>query len=187
MIWDFIKRKILRLSRDRWNHQYRSGQWSGLHGEDDRFAAVTRMLEQFNGKPAILEIGCGDAVLFQKLPPTAYSVFDGVDISDVAIQAARRFEKPHVTFTNGDMQVFTPRRQYDFIVFNESLYYARSPAATLKRYIPFLTRKGSFIVTAVANKYTISFWPALSQDFTIEQDEAVIREHRWDVRQLKAN
>ena len=64
MIWNFIKRKILRLSRDRWNYQYSKALWNGLHNEHHRFDAVRAMMQDIHAKPAMLEIGCRNAIFF---------------------------------------------------------------------------------------------------------------------------
>lgn len=184
-ILSFIKRKILRLSRDRWNYQYARGQWEGLKAEEDRFRAVIRMIGQLGNRPHILEIGCGDAVLLRKMPPDSFASFTGADISDVAIASARKLEREGVRFMTADMKTFHPPGTYDLIIFNESLYYTQQTVALLQRYEPFLNKGGSFIVTAVRNKYTRDFWPPLERACrTGLTDEVTNGEHLWRICQL---
>lgn len=182
----FIKRKVLRLSRDRWNHQYDAGRWQGLHSEDDRFRAVIGMLAAHEKTPAILEIGCGDAVLFRKMPAGSYARFTGVDISDVAIETAKAWEQDGVSFEAGDMKVYRPGATYDAIVFNESLYYCKEPVRLLKRYEAWLAPGGYFIVTAVDNKYTADFWPPIMAAYQVVRSEEVKKNaFLWRVRELR--
>ena len=182
----FTKRKVLRISRDRWNYQYNAGRWEGLHREDDRFREVIKMLHAFKAKPSILEIGCGDAILFRKLPAESYSAFTGMDISDVAITAAKQYEQENVCFDAGDMKTYEPAGKFDVIIFNESLYYAKEPVQVLKRYIPYLEEGGHFIVTAIDNKYTAGFWPPIEAAFGIVHTAEVRKdEFLWRIRELK--
>lgn len=184
-ILSFVKRKILRLSRDRWNYQYARGQWEGLKQEEDRFQAVIRIMRQLHPHPQILEIGCGDAVLLRKMQPDTFASFTGVDISDVAIAAAKSLERDGTRFRAADMNTYQPDDRFDLIVFNESLYYTKQTVALLQRYEAFLKPGGCFIVTAVQNKYTKDFWPPLEAAYqTGLADEVSNGQHLWHIRQL---
>jgi 2-polyprenyl-3-methyl-5-hydroxy-6-metoxy-1,4-benzoquinol methylase len=182
----FFRRKILRIPEDRWNYQYAQGEWDGLNAESVRLDAVISMIGASYRAPAILEIGCGKAVMLGRMPEDGYSTFTGIDLSQVAISGARLFETERVRFLQADMQTFIPQRSYDVIAFNESLYYAKDPAAVFARYLPFLTDGGSIIVTAFRNKYTAHLWPALDQTWQAA-DSQQVRDGNlvWDIRMFR--
>jgi 2-polyprenyl-3-methyl-5-hydroxy-6-metoxy-1,4-benzoquinol methylase len=159
----FFRRKILRIPADRWDHQYLQGEWDGLPAESGRLEAVIGMIGAHYTNPSILEIGCGKAVMLRQMHEGSYSTFTGIDLSKVAISAARPCETEQVRFIHADMHDFVPQRSYDVIAFTESLYYAGDPAAVFARCLPYLNEGGSIIVTAFQNKYTASLWPALGR------------------------
>lgn len=182
----FIRRKILRIPADRWDHQYRQGEWDQLAGEAARFDAVIALMHEHYSLPAVLEIGCGKALMLLRMKESEYAYFTGVDLSEVAIAYAKQYETGKVQFVAADMQHFTPDRKYDVIAFNESLYYAKDPVAVFARYIPYLNRGGSIIVTAFDNKYTAKLWPALQEQWvpvrstSIKEGELV-----WNIRMYR--
>jgi SAM-dependent methyltransferase len=82
----------------------------------------------------------------------AYSFYTGVDISDVAVQKAQR--RAHEAgrgdrneYCQADILTYEPARQYDVILYGESIYYVPSGriAAMLARYSRYLTESGVFI------------------------------------------
>src|SRR5690348_6050772 len=99
----FFRRKILRIPADRWTYQYAHGAWDGLSAESARLDAVISMITTYHRDPSILEIGCGKAVMMRQLPAGSYSTYTGIDLSQVAISAARPFETEHVRFIQADM------------------------------------------------------------------------------------
>jgi 2-polyprenyl-3-methyl-5-hydroxy-6-metoxy-1,4-benzoquinol methylase len=162
----FFRRKILRIPADRWDYQYAHGEWENLATEAARFQAVIKLITDNYPSPSILEIGCGKALMLQHMKATDYSNFVGVDLSEVAIAYASKYNTERVQFVSADMQSFQPVGTYDVVTFNESLYYAKDPAEVFARYIPYLNRGGSIIVTAFDNKYTAHLWPALKDRWT---------------------
>lgn len=183
----FIKRKVLRLNRDRWNHKYAMHNWDNLHQEDERFSAVIKMCYNTNAMPSILEIGCGEAVMFQKMKDKPVACFTGIDLSDVAIERAKPFEQANVKFEVGDMETYQPARQYDLIVFNESLYYSKKPGLILKRMAGRLTPHGNIIITAIENKYTAHLWPAVEAFRWHKQEECTVEagDSKWVIKMYR--
>jgi 2-polyprenyl-6-hydroxyphenyl methylase/3-demethylubiquinone-9 3-methyltransferase len=182
----FIRRKILRIPADRWDYQYGRGEWDQLAGEAKRFDAVIDLIREHYQAPAILEIGCGKALMLLRMNPSDFSYFTGVDLSEVAVNDARQYETERVQFVAADMQSFTPERKYDVVAFNESLYYAKDPAATFARYLPYLNEDGCIIVTAFENKYTEKLWPALGKNWLPLHSRKVIEgPNVWNVRMYR--
>jgi 2-polyprenyl-3-methyl-5-hydroxy-6-metoxy-1,4-benzoquinol methylase len=179
----FIRRKILRIPADRWDHQYQRGEWDSLGQESSRFDAVIRLMSKDRSRPSILEIGCGPALLLQQMKPAEYSRFTGIDLSAVAINTARQYENEDVHFFQSDMQTFVPDATYDIIAFNESLYYVKDPAAVFARYTQYLNPNGSIIITAFEHKHTAHLWPALESKWSPVHKELISSgNHKWSVR-----
>jgi 2-polyprenyl-6-hydroxyphenyl methylase/3-demethylubiquinone-9 3-methyltransferase len=182
----FIRRKILRIPADRWDYQYGRGEWEGLANEHARFDAVIALIRENYSLPAILEIGCGKALMLQRLQQGDFSSFIGIDLSEVAIDYAKQYESDHIHFVCADMQTYMPPQHFDVIAFNESLYYAKDPAQVFANYRAYLKPGGSIIVTAFENKYTAKLWPALEKRWTPVQSCAVQVDHLvWNVRMYR--
>lgn len=182
----FIRRKILRIPADRWDYQYSRGEWDNLASEKARFEAVIQLIRKYYTAPSILEIGCGKALMQQQLKPADYSRFVGVDLSEVAIQYASRYNSERVQFVAADMQEYNPSEKFDVVCFNESLYYAKDPAVVFARYLPDLKPGGSVIVTAFSNKYTANLWPSLDAQWQPEEIHQVqVGELVWDIHLYK--
>ena len=182
----FFRRKILRIPADRWDYQYAQGDWEGLASESARLQAVINLIEANYKAPAILEIGCGKAVMLQQMTGGSFSTFTGIDFSQVAIRGARLYETERIRFVHADMQSFMPGNMYDVIAFNESLYYAKDPASVFDRYLPYLKEGGSVIVSAFQNKYTAKLWPALGQKWQATHIQTVTEgKNQWNIRMYR--
>lgn len=110
----------------RWNKQYKSGRWDSLKSELEakRYYQILDYLKEYAPKnPAILDIGCGDGVLNQRISDYEFDYFLGVDFSRVSIEKAKAHNYPKAEFLAEDAITFTPKRNFDVIVFNEAFYY----------------------------------------------------------------
>ncbi len=156
----FIKRKIFRNSRDRWNYQYEKGKWEFLKqpDEDERFQTVIRFIEQYKLGGNLLEIGCGEALLQQKINSNHYAHFTGIDVSDIAIENANRYKNSKTAYWVADMETYVPSHLMDAIIFTESIYYSKNPAKLLQRYRQFLKSEGIFIISIFDFKYSTKVW-----------------------------
>lgn len=182
----FFRRKILRIPADRWDYQYEQGEWDSLTTESARLEAVIGIVRSGYQTPAILEIGCGKAVMLRQMPAGSFRTFTGIDLSQVAINGARLFESQMVHFVHADMHSFIPDHTYDVIAFNESLYYSREPTAVFARYLPYLNEGGCIIVSAFQNKYTAKLWPALARKWQATITQTVTEgKHAWDIRMYR--
>ncbi|MEM7085462.1 MAG: class I SAM-dependent methyltransferase [Bacteroidota bacterium] len=110
----------------RWNKQYKSGRWESLKSdlEAKRYYQILDYLKEFApDNPAILDIGCGDGVLNQRISDFPFDYFLGVDFSSVSIEKAKANNYPKAEFLAEDVLTFVPQRNFDVIVFNEAFYY----------------------------------------------------------------
>jgi 2-polyprenyl-6-hydroxyphenyl methylase/3-demethylubiquinone-9 3-methyltransferase len=87
------------------------------------------------------------------LDESSYRDYTGVDISEVALDKARRRTEENgrgekCRFIQGDVMTYTPDKQFDVVLFRDSIYYIKRPRikATLMRYAHWLKDSGVFIV-----------------------------------------
>jgi len=156
----WIKRRVLRDERERWNHQYAVGRWEYLKGpaEHARLAACADALRQHAPAGRVLEIGCGEALLQQHLAPREYTTWLGVDLSEIAIGKAQTFANPRVQYIVGEMTSLRLNGPYDAIIFPESIYYVTERAALLLRYSAALEVGGVFIISIFETKRSANIW-----------------------------
>lgn len=137
----------------RWNKQYKAGQWDNLKSEKEskRYYQIIDYIKQHSiSNPAILDLGCGDGVLNERMMGLAYSYFLGLDFSKVSIDQAKAKKFPNTEFIAEDVIDFRPRRSFDVIVFNEAFYYIHETEKqnVLNRMLDHLSEKG-IIITSI--------------------------------------
>jgi 2-polyprenyl-3-methyl-5-hydroxy-6-metoxy-1,4-benzoquinol methylase len=133
-----------------WNSEYSSGKWDVLKSADEleRFEAVLNMVKKYSTKPSsILDIGCGEGLLREKLSPDEFSFYYGIDISSVAINRARDHYNFKSEYEIQSMENFKTDVLFDFIIFNESLYYSVNPVFQFARYAKYLSTDGLVIIS----------------------------------------
>jgi SAM-dependent methyltransferase len=134
-----------------WNNEFSRGRWDCLDRTPGDY--VYSYVEKYASNGSILDLGCGSGSTGNELDETSYRHYRGVDISDVAIEKARRrTEENHRVEKNrycqADIFGYVPTQQYDVILFRDSIYYIPRGQiiAMLDRYSQFLKEGGVFIV-----------------------------------------
>lgn len=110
----------------RWNKQYKSGKWDGLKSDIEtiRYQTIIDYISQFGiTNPSILDLGCGEGILCERLKNSDYSRFLGMDFSSVSTEKASKKSFKNAEFICTDIHQFLPTQKYDVIVFNEVFYY----------------------------------------------------------------
>src|SRR5262245_15532375 len=122
------------ISKSLWEQQYGSGHWDYLRalGELGRFSVLTGYLQELKPHGALLDIGCGEGLLYKRLLSQP-SLYLGLDISAAAIDKARTVGAG--PFLCADAEQFVVDDTYDVIIFNECLYYFNDPVGTVGRYL----------------------------------------------------
>jgi trans-aconitate methyltransferase len=139
------------IKRYLWNGEFARGRWNCPDRPAGDFAYSH--VEKHANNGSILDLGCGAGRTANELDDTAFHQYTGVDVSDVALEAARTITRASgrsakVRFTQSDISTYLPTGRHDVILFMESLYYipwARIPAL-LDRYSDYLGPDGVFIV-----------------------------------------
>jgi len=128
------------VKRRLWNAEFSSGRWSGLENMEGDCLYPT--LEKYSRGKAILDLGCGPGATAAEI--RGYGSYTGVDISEVAIAKAQA-RNPLCDFAVSNIESYRPRREYDVILFADSLYYVARIPDVLHRYSAYLRPSGVFI------------------------------------------
>lgn len=166
----------MRGGREKMDSDYAHGKWDYLHGIEEmgRFSILVGYCHFLKPGARILEIGCGEGILQERLDPARYSRFVGVDVSAEAIQRARPDEK--TAFICADAAVWEPGETFDLIVFNECLEYFDDPLAVVRHYEPSLAPGGAFLVSMFAGIETARtrrIWKWLESVYAVEDATSV--------------
>jgi SAM-dependent methyltransferase len=156
-----------------WEHQYETGHWDFLRtlGELGRFSVLVGYLRELKPNGAVLDIGCGEGLLFKRLT-TSCPQYLGLDISAAAIEQARAVGTG--PFICADAEHFVVSDTYDVIVFNESLYYFTDPVGTVVRYSSALRSDGIMIVsTFLRSRRGRAILRALRRKFAVLDETSI--------------
>ena len=131
-----------------WDEEYRRGRWTFLRmsAERPRYSVIVGLLAD-SPSPSVLDVGCGEGVLYQQFRPYGCSRYLGLDLSHEAIDRATAGAGPDATFVQADAGTFQADGPFDAIVFNEMLYYLPEPLQAVRRYACALAPGGRIIVS----------------------------------------
>lgn len=137
----------------RWNKQYKQGRWNNLKGgiEKIRYQTIIDFIAKYAvNNPTILDLGCGEGILCQRMSHQQYSFFIGMDFSSVSIKNATQLNLLNAEFICADIHSFVPDKKFDVIVFNEVFYYIHDSEKenVLNRMIASLNQNG-IIITSI--------------------------------------
>jgi 2-polyprenyl-3-methyl-5-hydroxy-6-metoxy-1,4-benzoquinol methylase len=137
------------LARDVWETEYRDGRWNFLARLDQlsHYSVLVGYVEYLHPQGAILDVGCGQGLLFDRLRPYGDRRYLGLDVSEAALAPLRSCEDDRTRFLRTDAETYVPTDRYDVIVFNESLYYFGDPLAVVARYVGALNPGGVLMVS----------------------------------------
>ena len=134
-----------------WDREYSSGKWN--FNDDTADDCLYPYLEDYARNGSILDLGCGSGNTANELASSAYGSYLGVDISDTALEKARRRSEANGRaqknrFLRADFLTYVPEQRFDVILFRESLYHVPlgSVKETLDRYSRHLEEGGVFVV-----------------------------------------
>lgn len=136
--------------KQRWNKQYKSGRWKNLRSdkERERYSTIIEFIAKHgNNNPSVLDLGCGEGILCERMKNESYSSFVGMDFSSESIKQAVEKNLDKAVFKVADLHYFKPEQKYDVIVFNEAFYYVHDSekAKVLQIMMDALTENGIII------------------------------------------
>jgi len=126
-----------------------------------RYSIIVGYLQYLKCGGSVLDVGCGEGVLQEKLGPRTYCRYVGIDISSEAIGQASHKEDEKTSFVCADVNNYVPTESFDAIVLNEILYYLDDPLKVLKRYEGYLKEDGIFIISMFVSRKTTLCWQKL--------------------------
>ncbi|MEA2562768.1 MAG: hypothetical protein QOH06_4272 [Acidobacteriota bacterium] len=180
----------MRGGREKMDSDYARGKWDYLRGIEElgRFSVLVGYCHFLKPGGRILEIGCGEGILQERLDPARYSRFVGVDVSAEAIQRAKSDDK--TSFVCADATTWEPGEMFDLIVFNECLEYFDDPLAAVRHYEPSLAPGGAFLVSMFAGietARTLRIWKWLESVYAVEDTTRVTNKagYTWVLKVLR--
>jgi SAM-dependent methyltransferase len=157
-----------------WDRQFAAGEWAYLHGLDElaHHSVIAGYVAYFGRPASVLDVACGEGRLRRLLPREVDYL--GVDWSAVAVENARRQADGNARFAVADVGAYVPDREFDFIVFNECLYYFQPAEAALRRYAAHLAHGGRLIVSMYDTEAHGRIWRTLEAGFeTLDRVQVV--------------
>ncbi|MGB9068769.1 MAG: class I SAM-dependent methyltransferase [Candidatus Acidiferrales bacterium] len=144
----FVKKRL-------WDRDFSVGKWDFI--DNTVGDCVYAHLEKHAQGGDILDLGCGPGNTANELAFDAYRNYIGVDISEVALEKARKRTQENGradknSFVRSDFLGYAPEQEFDTILFRESLYHVPygQVLAVLQKYSKHLKKTGVFIVRLYA-------------------------------------
>ncbi len=174
------------------DEEYRSGSWDHFTS----FAELPRTLvlagaihHFFPDQPAVLDLGAGSGRLAVALSRYPFGRYLGVDLSREATGRARALGLSRMDFVEGDFETWRPdTAPFDAIVFNESIGYARDPAATLLAFQAHLKPAGLIFSSLYRAGSAAAQWRRMDRVATTREAMTVTdgaTNKSWDIRVLQ--
>jgi trans-aconitate methyltransferase len=150
-------------SPETWERTWRneSPDFTGAN-EDAHYGAMLRILKRHD-RGELLDLGCGDGLLWEYYRPLSESALTGLDYAESAIFRANSRAIPNARFECGDFQTWEPGRQFSVVVFNESVYYIDDIAAAVRRAESWLQPHGVLMFSMIDTLVTKRVWKVVCQ------------------------
>jgi SAM-dependent methyltransferase len=140
-----------------WDKEFSSTKWNFIDNTEGD--CVYFLLEKYARNGDVLDLGCGPGNTANEMADTVYKSYVGVDISDAALaKAVKRTQESgrtdKNTFVTSDFMGYQPTREFDVILFRESMYHIPygQVRTILDKYSKHLKPEGVFVVRLFAAK-----------------------------------
>jgi 2-polyprenyl-3-methyl-5-hydroxy-6-metoxy-1,4-benzoquinol methylase len=179
-----------RVTRAVWEKQFSAGAWNRLEGttEVGHYSVIVGYCEMLFAK-RILDVGCGQGVLAQRVKRLPYEHYVGIDVSSAAVNDAKaRQIDTRNQFSVAPAETFRPEGTFDLIVFNECLYYFDHPVELLESYMRFLSASGHVLVSMYDCVRTRALWRLMDKTLSVVDGGkfAHLSGPAWTVKILRA-
>ena len=138
-----------------WDKEFSGTKWNFI--DNTVGDCVYPYLEKYACNGNILDLGCGPGNTANELAASVYQTYIGVDISEAALaKAVKRSEENgragKNSFVNCDFLNYHPTREFDIILFRESMYHIPygQVRPILEKFSKNLKSSGVFIVRLYA-------------------------------------
>jgi SAM-dependent methyltransferase len=196
-IIDRIAQKFIRdpagmgrpVPKEAFDDEYRSGRWDHFEGPEEtpRNVVLAGLVADRFKAPSVLDVGCGSgrlAMIYQAHPFTRYTA---VDVSVEGLRKAQSLGLARVDFLEADFESWRPAGAFDAIIFNESIGYARDPAAVLADFAAHLDPDGLFFLSHFRTGNFGAFWRRIERVCEILFSTSVTSGSGkvWDIKVLR--
>jgi len=134
-------------------------------------------------KKNILDIGCNEGILAKNMAEIGHRVV-GIDISQRAINEAKKFESSNLKFICGNVLTYDFPQKFDIITLMETLEHLPNPTEYIKKIYDLLDDNGYFILSVpnaigLCNilynwKHTFDYKKLVEQKFDVETESSHI-------------
>lgn len=142
-----------RVPRSIWEKQFSKGVWDYLYSDNEKqhYQIITGYVKHYAQAPSLLDIGCGQGVLYHYLRENNNSFeYFGIDISKQAIEIGKK-EFAEANFSQLDFDREKLDGKFDVIVFNETLYYFNRPLKTIEKVIRHNLRSNGYLIISMCD------------------------------------
>jgi len=174
------------VPKSTWDAQYKDGVWDRVYSvhEVAHYMVAVGYVQHLLKSPKVLDAGCGPGYLLQLLNAFSLETYLGIDLSSEAVEKAKSRGIKNARFKVADFEQWTPEENFDVVIFNESLSYARRPVDVLVRYAGLLDEDGFLIVSLCRYGNHGIIWTNLEEHFAM-LDSTTVENSRgqvWDIR-----
>ncbi len=159
-------RPILPSTATTWDRDYAAGELEYYRrlSETARYGVLIGYLTGVGGPFRVLDVGCGIGILRERLDAVPLTEYVGIDVSSVAVEAARaRRTDPLTTFVpTGSPRGLGP---FDVAVCNEMLYVVERPTALLDEVADELRAGGYLLVSMMRHRGERALWRMVDRRF----------------------
>ncbi len=141
-----------------WDASYRAGNLDHLRKlkETPRFGVIAGYLHRLLPRFKLLDLGCGEGLLWPYLDQSRVTGYVGVDLAASAIATASELIGPTGVDSRcicNSIESYLPETtdRFDAIIFNEVLDFVDDPTAVVARYRPWLSETGVVIISHYRN------------------------------------
>lgn len=179
-------RRLWLLQPSDWDKDYASGKldYYGEFGQQERLQVVIGMVRGFHRKPRVLDIGCGVANLRAMIHGDYLEEYVGLDVSQVAIEAARNRNFPNSRFIVGE-RPDPSDGLFDVIMLTDMMCYVEDLPGLLESLKPHLAEGGRLITLQYRHPGDIALHRDLARHFTEIHSVTVARnvapKHAWRI------
>jgi len=98
-----------------WDSQYIAGKWNRLRHVEElaHYSLIAGYLRYYRSGGSILDVGCGEGILQERLSPEDYVKYVGIDISAEAIRRAGRKTDEKALFLCVDAEDYEATEPFD--------------------------------------------------------------------------
>jgi SAM-dependent methyltransferase len=168
-----------------WEQKYRDEKYDlSSKKEDARYGALLQVLRRYD-RGTMLDLGCGDGLLWNNYRPLSKSPLIGIDYSATAVAKANALNVPNCRFECGDYRSYRPHQKISVVVFNESLYYVEDFLDAMHKCSEWVSQRGVIVVSMFDTSVTKRIWKKLLQQYSPIQ-HVTVRDHEsgcsWTIR-----